>query len=271
MLSIPSLIFVLLGAALLVSSIGFYRTVLFISVGYAFSITAMTVITVIAYNSSLTLVSILQNLLLFLWSVRLGVYLIRREVLPSFSGQKQRNAEQSARATRKVQFAIWISVSLLYVAMFSPSLFLLASPVDATPIAKIVQLVGLVIMAGGLILEAAADQQKSNFKAKFPKSFCNVGFYRWMRCPNYLGEILFWVGNWVITVPFYTSALQWVLSFIGLVCIVLIMLGSTKRLESSQQERYGTLPEFQTYISTVPVLLPFVPVYTLKNIRVYLE
>ena len=92
-----------------------------------------------------------------------------------------------------------------------------------------------------------------------------------MRCPNYLGEILFWLGNWVVAVTSYASALQWVISLIGLVCIVLIMLGSTKRLESSQKERYGDLPEFQTYISTVPVLFPFIPVYTLKNIRVYLE
>jgi steroid 5-alpha reductase family enzyme len=271
MFSVPPLIFVLLAAALIVSAIGFYRTVLFISVGYAFSITAMTVITVIAYNTSLNWVSLLQNILLFLWSVRLGVYLIRREVLPSFSGQRQRNAEQSAQATRKDQFLIWISVSMLYVAMFSPSLFRLASPIEPMPMATIAQLLGLVIMAGGLILEAVADQQKSNFKAKFPKSFCNVGLYRWMRCPNYLGEILFWLGNWVITVPFYASALQWVLSFVGLVCIVLIMLGSTKRLERSQGERYGSLPEYQDYISTVPVLLPFIPIYTLKNIRVYLE
>ncbi len=271
MLSLPSIIFVLLGAALIVSSIGFYRTVLFISVGYAFSITAMTVITMVAFRESLTWVSILQNVLLFLWSVRLGVYLIRREVLPSFSGQRQRNAEQSARATRKAQFFIWISVSLLYVAMFSPSLFLLAAPVETTPLASITQIVGLLIMAGGLILEAGADKQKSDFKAQFPKNFCNVGFYRWVRCPNYLGEILFWAGNWIVAVAFYASVLQWVLSLIGLVCIVLIMLGSTKRLESSQQERYGSLPEFQTYSNTVPVLFPFIPVYTLKHIRVFLE
>ncbi len=200
MFFVPSLIFVLFVAALLVSSIGFYRTVLFISVGYAFAITAMTVITVLAYSASLTWVSIVQNLLLFVWSVRLGVYLIRRELLPSFSGQRQRNAEQSARVPRKVQFFIWLSVSLLYVAMFSPSLFVLSSAAPAASTNAAVQILGLLIMGGGLLLEAAADQQKSNFKARFPKSFCNVGLYRWMRCPNYLGEILFWAGNWVVAV-----------------------------------------------------------------------
>ena len=49
------------------------------------------------------------------------------------------------------------------------------------------------------------------------------------------------------------------------------MIGSTKRLEKSQGERYGALPEYQDYIRRVPVLFPFVPVYTLQNVRVYLE
>jgi hypothetical protein len=49
------------------------------------------------------------------------------------------------------------------------------------------------------------------------------------------------------------------------------MMGSTKRLERAQYDRYGQAPEYQKYIQTVPVLFPFIPIYTLKNIRVYLE
>jgi hypothetical protein len=58
---------------------------------------------------------------------------------------------------------------------------------------------------------------------------------------------------------------------VGTVCIVLIMMGSAKRLERSQAERYGNLPAYNEYIRTVPVLFPFVPIYTLRNVRVYLE
>ena len=92
-----------------------------------------------------------------------------------------------------------------------------------------------------------------------------------MRCPNYLGEITFWVGNFVVALAFYATALRFGVSFIGVLCIVLIMMGSTKRLEESQDRRYGALPEYQTYVQTVPVLFPFVPIYSLKNIRVFLE
>ena len=84
-----------------------------------------------------------------------------------------------------------------------------------------------------LVLEAVSDKQKSDFKAEFPKQYCGVGLYRWVRCPNYLGEITFWVGNWVIGIMIYDTPLKWIASLAGMVCIVLIMMGSTKRLERS--------------------------------------
>jgi len=167
---------------------------------------------------------------------------------------------------------MWIGVSLLYVLMFSPSLFsLTTAPRVPAPAATVLQILGLAIMFGGLGLEAVADAQKSRFKTQNPRQYCDVGLYRRVRCPNYFGEIMVWIGNWVLGFVFYTSALQWIASFVGLVCIVLIMMGSTKRLEQAQDDRYGAQPAYQEYTRTVPVLFPFVPVYSLKRARVFLE
>jgi steroid 5-alpha reductase family enzyme len=165
-----------------------------------------------------------------------------------------------------------VGVSLLYVAMFSPSLFgLTLVPVAPPALTLITQALGASLMIGGLVLEALADKQKSAFKAEQPGRFCNTGLYRRVRCPNYLGEITFWLGNWVMGLTFYLSPLMWLMSLIGFVCIVLIMIGSTKRLERAQNQRYGQQPDFQAYSHTVPILFPFVPIYTLQNVRVYLE
>jgi protein-S-isoprenylcysteine O-methyltransferase Ste14 len=46
----------------------------------------------------------------------------------------------------------------------------------------------------------------------------------------------------------------------------MIMLSSARRLEAAQGERYGALPEYQEYIRTVPVLFPWVPLYTLRRV-----
>jgi len=43
------------------------------------------------------------------------------------------------------------------------------------------------------------------------------------------------------------------------------MFGSTKRLESTQISRYGRLPEYQHYSKTTPILIPYIPLYTLQK------
>jgi steroid 5-alpha reductase family enzyme len=262
----------LFGLALVISSIGFYRVVYFISIGYAFSIVAMAIITPLRYFENLTWVSALQNIFLVLWGLRLGIYLVQREFRASYRKELTNVHQRSAGMSWGTKILIWVSVSLLYVLMFSPSLFgLITLSATSSWISYLVQIAGLLLMGGGLVLEALSDKQKSDFKAEFPKQYCDVGLYRWVRCPNYLGEITFWVGNWVIGIVFYTTPLRWIAALVGMVCIVLIMMGSTKRLERSQDDRYGSQPRYREYIRTVPVLFPFVPVYSLKKVRVFLE
>ena len=265
-------ILILLSIALVVSSIGFYRVVYFISIGYAFSIVTMAIITPFRHLENITWALAAQNLFLALWGLRLGIYLVKREFRASYRKELKNIHQRSAGMNWITKILIWVSVSILYVLMFSPSLFgLVAVSLSSAWSVYFVQIGGILLMGGGLFLEALSDKQKSDFKAQFPEQYCNLGLYRWVRCPNYLGEIIFWFGNWLMGVMFYDTPLKWVASAIGLVCIVLIMMGSTKRLENTQDERYGSQPQYQDYIRSVPVLFPFIPVYSLKRIRVFLE
>jgi steroid 5-alpha reductase family enzyme len=258
--------------ALLFSAVGFYRVVYFISIGYAFSIVAMAVTVMVLLFRDLMWASVLQNVLLTIWGLRLGIYLLRRELQSTYGKAMADVHQHTAPMPISRRALIWVGVSLLYVMMFSPSLFsLVPAGFPIGWLATVSQVVGLLLMAGGLVVEGFADKQKSDFKARSPKLFCNVGLYRWVRCPNYLGEITFWVGNFVAALAFYSTALRFGVSFIAVLSIVLIMMGSTKRLEESQDRRYGALPDYQAYVKTVPVLFPFVPIYSLKNIRVFLE
>ncbi|MDJ0754551.1 MAG: DUF1295 domain-containing protein [Ardenticatenaceae bacterium] len=261
----------LLIIALLVSSLGFYRVVYFISVGYAFSIVGMALFTTINHFDNLTWVAALQNLFLVLWGARLGVFLVYREFRTTYRRELGDVAQRSAGMAWSRKAIIWISVSILYLLMFSPSLFRLLNGPSSSWIGYFVEGFGLLLMGSGLLIEAAGDRQKSAFKVRFPNQFCNEGLYRWVRCPNYLGEITFWVGHWIVGVTVYNTPLRWLASLIGVICLMLIMMGSTKRLEEKQDRRYGDQPAYQAYVQSVPVLFPFVPVYSLKNVRVYLE
>lgn len=270
--SIPTAALPLFILTLLITLIGFYRRVYFISIGYGFSIAAMSLAALVLFRHNLTLLLIIQAGLLIVYGARLGGFLLHRELTQTAYRKQLQEADERGNTNRGRDILVWLGVSLLYVVMFSPSLFMLSTPAADFPAwSPIAQVIGLIIMAGGLLMEALADRQKSVFKTANPKSFCNVGLYQFVRCPNYLGEIMVWVGQWIASLPAYTSPLRVVFSLAGLVCIILIMMGSTKRLEESQDSRYGKLPEYQKYTKTVPVLFPFVPIYSLKNVRVYLE
>ena len=268
---LPQLL-LLLGLALVISSIGYYRVVYFISIGYAFAIVAMAVITPFQYLENLTWLSILQNIFLIIWGARLGIFVIQRESRTSYSAVKTSTEQITARLSIGIKFLIWVSVSVLYVFMYSPSLFnLMMGPANLSWGHYVAQLIGLLLMGGGLVIEGLSDKQKSNYKAHFPNQNCDTGLYRWVRYPNYLGEIMVWVGNWVVGLMIYDTPLKWFISLIGVVILVLIMLGSAKRLEKNQNERYGEQSKYQTYIRNVPVLFPWAKIYSLQNLRVYLD
>jgi hypothetical protein len=46
------------------------------------------------------------------------------------------------------------------------------------------------------------------------------------------------------------------------------MIGATRRLEDEQADHYAADGAYATYRKTVPVLFPFLPVYTLRPIGV---
>ena len=131
----------------------------------------------------------------------------------------------------------------------------------------VVTVVGVIIMALGIILESAADLQKSAAKKVNPSRFCDSGLYKIVRCPNYLGEVLFWTGVFVSGVNIYGSVWQWIAAAFGYICIVYIMFGGARRLELRQNRNYGYDPEYQAYVKKTPILLPLVPLYSVAKYK----
>lgn len=266
--TILSVLPILFAIALLITTVGFRRMVYFLNIGYAFSIVAVVIAAMGLLWKNASFLVVLQGAAVVFWGMRLGIFVVKREFSDNYKKERERIDAEYNGIGLPAKFAIWITVSVLYLMMVSPSLFGLENTPKAFLSGSVAQWIGFVAMAGGLVLEGIADRQKSAFKAQNPTTFCNTGLYRWVRCPNYLGEIIFWVGNWVMGIPFYRTALEWVISLVGMLCIVFVMFSSTRRLERTQIKRYGNLPEYQQYSRTVPVLLPFVPLYSLQDTHI---
>ena len=110
-----------------------------------------------------------------------------------------------------------------------------------------------------------ADAQKTAAKKINKHRFVDTGVYRLVRCPNYLGELVIWTGSFIVCFGACCSVWQWIIAIIGYMGIVYVMFSGARRLEIRQNVTYGKDPEYQAYIKKTPILLPFVPIYSVEK------
>lgn len=249
--------------ALFVSAIGWARFVWFFSVGYGYSITALSIATAIMTWPALNWLSGLLLLLLALYGLRLSTYLLMRELKNrAYVKTVDLDVKHKADYPIGVVIAVWVSCALLYVGEMTPAVLRAAA---GTGSAFATGLVGLIIAAIGVLVEAVADKQKNNAKKLNPRRFVDSGLYKIVRCPNYFGEIMLWTGVFVSGIGCYQSWWHWALALLGYIGIVYVMFSGTRRIELRQSANYGNDPEFQEYIRKTPILLPFVPIYSVAK------
>ncbi len=261
-LAFPSMIWVLALVCGALSAIGFYKFVYFLSIGYGLSISGVGIALIIMFRGDLSVGCLALCLLLIVYGIRLGGFLLVRE-LKSIT---YRNTLQEATTMEKpmpifVKFSIWICVVALYVAQTSPVFYRLSNNLQEGSFPWI----GAVIMAIALIIETVADMQKSAAKKKNPRRFCDTGLYQFVRCPNYFGEILFWTGVFVSGFGALIGILQWIIATLGYILILYVMFSGAKRLEARQNKSYGENEEYQKYVKTTPILIPFTKLYSLTS------
>lgn len=248
--------------ALVISSIGFKKFVWFISLGYGFSIAGLGVAMIVMFFGRLTPVTVILAALSIVYGCRLGGYLLIRERKSASYQKTMKNDIKDGSGMKSIlKVVIWVSCALLYVCEISPIFFRLKNGAPDDPTA----IIGTAVMALGIILESASDFTKNRFKKKNPRRFCNVGLFKIVRCPNYLGEVLIWTGVFVSGVTALSGWLEWLAAVGGLVCIIYIMFGGARRLELRQNKNYGDDPEYREYVKKTPILLPIIPLYSVAK------
>ena len=256
------LFLVMFVVALVFSSIGFKKYVWFISIGYGLAVAAIGVALLIAARDNLTTGTMCACILFIIYGLRLGGYLAFRELRSSSYNSKMKTEIKSGDGMSMVaKCAIWISAALLYSCQTSPVIFRLANGSGT----DVLLVVGLVISAVGLITETVADLQKNAAKKHNPRRFVDTGLFRIVRCPNYFGEMLFWTGVFIGGITIYAGPLQWIVALLGYLGIIYVMFGGARRLEIRQNKSYGKDPEYRRYVKTTPIMIPFVPIYSVEK------
>ena len=265
-----SLLGILLAVCAVACAVGFYKFVYFLSIGYGFAVAfgGITILIMYLINPSATplWIVLVQTALFIAYGARLSGFLLVRELKNATFKKTDIAKETLAKNDEKkmpvfVLVTIWVSVAVLYVAQVSPMLFRYTN----ASVDYIVPAVGFAISVFGLILESVADKQKSAQKKERPDMVATKGLYKMCRCPNYLGEILFWTGVFVSGVTAYKTVGQWITAVLAYICIVYIMFNGAQRLEKRQMKRYGENEEYNTYADKTPIIIPLLPIYHLNK------
>ena len=249
-------------AILIVCLIGFKKYIWFISIGYGLSISTVGLMLLFLFKDTLNIGDIIGSIILILYGFRLSGFLALREIKSaSYNKKMKTEISDGSHMTAPLKIMLWVSCALLYLMMTSPIIyhFLNNNMTDT------MYIIGLVITVLGILLESASDFQKNKAKKKNPHRFVDSGLFKLVRCPNYLDELIIWTGVFISGFTSLHGIGQWLIAIIGYLGIVYIMFSGARRLELRQDRTYGNDKEYQKYVKSTPILIPFIPLYSVKK------
>lgn len=251
---------IILVLALIASSCGFRKYVWFISLGYGAAIALIGAGLMFIFSHALSPGTVLECILFITYGCRLSGYLIYRDQKTAYSRRMKGEVKSNDGVSLGAKTGIWISAAILYALQTSPVTFRLMNQRGT----DVFCIIGLLISTAGLTLETTADLQKNRAKKKNPGRFVDTGLFRLVRCPNYFGEMIFWTGVFISGLNVYHNPVEWICAIIGYAGIIYVMFGGARRLEIRQDKNYGNDPAYQKYKSTTPIMIPFLPLYSVK-------
>ena len=207
---------------------------------------------IIVNGEELSIRSLVSTLLVLIWAVRLGIFLLLR-VVKAGEDKRFENVKLSFS-----KFLMYFTISSLWVFLTTIN-FLTMLLHNSVLINDIFFLLGLLIWIIGFIIEVVADEQKRKFKLNLDNKgkFISSGLWSYSRHPNYFGEILLWIGMAIISLP---VLLGW--EYITLISPLFVYMLLTKMsgipiLEKQSNERWGNQSDYQNYKKITPILFPF--------------
>ena len=258
----PKELWIFLIVSLACCSIGFKRFIWFMTVGYGLSSAGigltMFILSLVRHNFNVLF--LIQALLFVIYGIRLGGFLLIREMKNVNYRKKLSEAGGDVQPPVFVAIMMWIIMGALYVCQSIAPIYRLLNKASN----NLALVIGIIISLVGIVLEALADKQKSADKLKNPNMPSMDKLYKICRCPNYFGEILFWTGSLVSAIG-AVYGMQWIFVIIGYILILMIMFSGAKRVEARHIKTYGDLQEYNDYADHTPLIIPLIPLYHMTS------
>ena len=218
---------------------------------------SITYISVVSYcflnnhdPANLNIGNIILSIIIIIWALRLGSFLFIRI---KKAGEDIRFREIKKSPTRF--FMTW-TLQGMWVS--------LCSACALAGIAKGVVIngyfyLGLAIFLVGFILEIIADNQKTKFRSdpKNKDKFIDSGLWKFSRHPNYMGEILLWLGISIISLSSLEGLELATLISPLFTYLLLVYVSGIRILEHNGDKKWGHLDSYKNYKKNTPRLIGF--------------
>lgn len=186
------------------------------------------------------------------WATRLGHFLYKR--VHADGGDGRFDDLKTVAPTFLIVWTIqgmWVSMTALAMLLVNTGPAAVTRPMWLG--------LGLLTWTLGFGLEVVADRQKRQFKADPANAgrFIDTGLWSWSQHPNYFGEIVLWIGIFLMSAS-TVSGWGWrgALSPI-FVAFLLLKISGVPILDRRAEERWGADPDYRRYADSVPVLIPW--------------
>jgi len=209
---------------------------------------------IFAYILNVEYISFFKTILLLLvstWGIRLSVYLFVRILK---TGKDKRF--DGVREDLKKFASFWLLQAVSIFIILLPTTYILTSDMDMS--LNWISSIGLILAISGILIEGIADSQKFVFKNKEENKskWIGTGLWKYSRHPNYLGEIMMWVGVFLYCFVYINGiGLITILSPIY-ISVLLLWVSGIPTLEREYDKRYFDNKDYQEYKRNTGVLFP---------------
>lgn len=188
------------------------------------------------------------------WCIRLGTFLYLRI---QAAGEDTRFEE--IRENRLRFFSLWNIQGLWIFLTLQPVLLSLKHSTNDAQV-DVLDIVGTSLWIIGYLLEVVADYQKTQFHANKRNhgKFIQSGLWSYSRHPNYFGEMLMWLGVFLVAVHGLPTLGFRIAASVcpAFVTFLLTKVSGIPLLEKQGQERWGKLPAYRDYVARTSMLVP---------------
>lgn len=237
------------------------KTDKFTDITYSLTFIVISVFSLTMNLNNINIVQIIVSLLLIIWAIRLGAYLMIRII----KIKKDKRFDQMRNNFIKFSF-FWLIQALTVYIVSIPTIIFVSIDINFHNINLQFLMFFLLIPFLFLIYETIADVQKYNYYKTKPTPFLKSGLYKLSRFPNYFAEISFWTSLCIIELMTLFFSIEFNYNYLFLLfnlasplflALTIIFISGIKLLDISNIQKYKNNNEYLNYVKTTSMLVPF--------------